>query len=200
MDFYGHINLLNNEIQQAVMQSEVNFPVAEATPGRLIFKDKRVFICTEIDGSLPIWVPLTNEINTYMHTQASGSTTWTITHNLNTTLPLVQVYDSAHKQFIPDEVEVISNNVVQVTLASAITGRAIVMHGDISGGDVSETAYEHNQTSGSTSWVVNHNLGYKPLVRVFVGGQEIQPQSIVVDNFTATITFSSAQTGYATFV
>ena len=71
MDVHGHINLLNNEMQQFVMQTEVDFPTSP-TVGRLIFRQKRVYICVEIATGVPVWVPLTNEIDTYLHDQSCG--------------------------------------------------------------------------------------------------------------------------------
>ena len=200
MKFHGNIDLLNNEMQQMVMQAETNFPDSP-TAGRVIFKDKRVYICAEITGGLPVWVPLTNEIDSHMHNQDSSSDTWTVTHNLNTMSPLVQIYDSTHKMVIPDEITVVDNNSVSVTFGTAVIGRAIVMYGDITGGSKSQFAYTHTQTNLSAAWVVNHNLGYNPIVRVFIGTEEIQPLSIIHDDIgTTTITFSETKTGTARFI
>jgi len=126
MDFHGHINLRDNEMQKMVLQTELNFPTP-ATLGRLCFKDSRVWIC--IDAVTPIWVPLSATTNTYVHTQSSDATTWTITHNLNTVSPIVQIYDSADKMLIPDSVLPSSNDTIVVNLQSAMSGYAVVMYG-----------------------------------------------------------------------
>ena len=65
-----------------------------------------------------------------------------------------------------------------------------------------QVTFTHTQTGSSTAWVVTHNLGYYPIVRVFLGTNlEIQPQTIIHDSiFQTTITFSSAQVGTAKFV
>ena len=200
MKFHGHIDLQENEMQQMVLQAETNWPTTPIV-GRMIFKDKRVYICAEIVSGLASWIPLTNEINTYLHNQTTSATTWTITHNLNTGTPLVQVYDTANRMIIPNEIEVVDNNTVSVDLGSSIVGRAVVMYGDITGLEKSQFAYKHTQTSASTSWVIPHNLGYYPLVRIFIGTDEVQPSSIVHDSlFQTTVTFSSPQVGIARLV
>ena len=67
------------------------------------------------------------------------------------------------------------------------------------GSGVSDGAYaELNQTTPSTSWTFVHNLGQKyPIFQVFDNTDKvvIPTQIIAVDNNTATITFSSAQSG-----
>ena len=63
--------------------------------------------------------------------------------------------------------------------------------------------YDHNQPSGSSSWVVNHNFNTDAVaIDVFIdnGGdlEKILPADIVASSSnTITITFSSAQTGWA---
>lgn len=201
MDFYGDINLLDNEMQKMVMQTETTFPEVP-TVGRIIFVNKRVYICVELISGLPTWVPLTNEINTYLHNQSTASATWSIAHNLKTATPLVQIYDSNQKMIIPDEVTIVDNNNVTVTLGTSDVGRAVIMFGDLSGGEKNTFSYTHTQTNTSATWVVTHNLGYYPVVRVFLNtGEEIQPTSIVHDSLMqTTITFSSTRVGTARFV
>ena len=102
MDFYGNINMRENEMQKMLFQSEAQFPETPKV-GRIVFKDKKLYMCVELNGILPIWIPLTNTVNTYVHTQSVSSTQWTVVHNLNVTSPLLQVYDADHKMIIPDK-------------------------------------------------------------------------------------------------
>jgi len=184
----------------AILKNEISFPESP-TAGRIVFVDKRAWICAELSGAQPIWVPLTNQIDTYIHTQASASTSWTITHNLNTGTPLVQIYDDTNKVIIPGDIEVTDNNTVTVTVGTAITGRAVVMYGSITGSEVPTYAFTHTQTNLSTTWVIPHGLGYYPVVRVFTDSEEIQPQSIIHDSlFQTTITFSTTRVGTAKLV
>lgn len=200
MKFYGHANLQNNQLQAAVMQTETNFPEVP-TVGRLIFKDKRVYICAEIRSGLPVWIPMTNVIDTYVHNQQSASATWTVVHNLGTMNPLVQIYGTDSKMFIPNEITATDANTVVVSLGQTAIGTAVVMFGDITGGDRPEYSYTHQQTNPSDTWVVTHALGYYPVVRVFIGNEEVQPNSIVHNSVSqTTITFSQAYVGIAVFV
>lgn len=200
MKVYGHVNMQSNELQQMAIGVETNFP-ASPEPGRVVFKDKRLFICTEIAAGIPAWIPLTAEINTYEHIESSVSLQWTVTHNLDTVTPLVQVYNQSDNTMVfPDDIEVVDNNTVIITFGTGVVGRAIVMAGAGVGTDKPPRTYEYTQTTLSDTWTVTHNLGYTPVVRVFVGGSEIIPSGIEhVDNFTSIITFTSQQVGYAKF-
>lgn len=200
MKFYGHIDLRENELQQTVFQTETQFPEVPKV-GRIVFKDAKLYMCVALNGILPIWIPLTNTINTFLHDQTVASTTWTITHNLNTVSPLVQIYDENHLMIIPDSVEPLSNNAIRVTFSNNQKGTAILMFGDLIpdvGVGVLEpeaVAFTETFTSVATI-VVNHNLGYNPIVRLFIGGDEVQPQSIIHDSiFQTTVTLSSPQSG-----
>jgi hypothetical protein len=208
MDFHGNINLRNNEMQRMVLQVETVFPETPVV-GRLVFKNKRVYICVEIIGGVPAWVPLTNFVDTYIHDQVQTNTTWTVVHNLNTTNPLIQVYDDDMQLLIPETVSPVDNNTMSVTFGTAISGRAIAMKGmqaddDLYGGTIlpEPSAYKYTQSSASATWVVRHRLGYNPIVTVFDDNDdEIVPQNISHDDiFQTTITFSSALTGSARFV
>ena len=88
-------------------------------------------MCVAINNLIPVWLPLTNKIDTYVHTEAVAATTWTITHNLNTTIPLLQIYNAAGEMLIPDSVTPTSNNIMEVTFNTAIAGTAIVLFGDL---------------------------------------------------------------------
>jgi len=156
MDFHGNINLRQNQMQRMVVQSEDNFPVTPII-GRVVFKGAKLYMCVAINNLIPVWLPLTNKIDTYVHTEGSVATTWTITHNLNTTIPLLQIYNAAGEMLIPDSVTPTSNNIMEVTFNTAVDGTAIVLFGDLmpqSGigllepdtmwtiGDISNTSYD----------------------------------------------------------
>jgi len=216
MQFLGDIEFSGNEaslgqIIKPGMGTETSFPQS-ASVGRIVFVNKRLWMAVGLSGTDLIWVPLTNTLDTYTHVQTAASSTWTINHNLNTGTPIVQVYDSAtQKLIIPSDVEVISNNQVVVTLGTAIAGRATIIYGDptigiVGGAQVlqpDQMTFTFTQTVAAATWVVVHNLGYNPIVRVFdnTGNQEIQPLSIVHDSvFQVTIQFSAVTAGIARLV
>ena len=64
----------------------------------------------------------------YHHSQAVSSKTWTITHNLGTKTPLLQVYDSTYTLInYNSAVSDSAGNVLTVTLPSNKIGYAIVV-------------------------------------------------------------------------
>lgn len=200
MRHYGNIDLNNNLLHQMVFETELSFP-AVATPGRMVFQDKRLFMCAEIQTGFPVWIPLTNELDTFVYADTSPSQVWTITHNLNTTTPMVQVYDTDFLMVIPDNIIVVDNNTVEVDFGDPMAGRAVIMAGSTSGSTRSIYSFVYTQTTSSDTWVISHGLGYYPIVRVFIGNAEIQPLSIVHDSvFQTTITFSTPQVGIARFI
>lgn len=200
MKFYGNIALNQNELQQAVLQLEADWP-ANPKVGQVLFKNKIVYICVEVTTGVPFWVPLTRELTTYAHMQPAPETTWTIIHNLKTGTPVVQVWDLDSKMVIPNQIEVIDENMITVSFLNAEAGRAVVLTGSIEGGERQSYSYEWTQTTLSSSWTIVHGLGYLPIVRVFIGNQEVQPLTVTHDsNFQTTVTFSSPQTGMVKFI
>lgn len=199
MKFYGHADLQKNQLQNAALQTTPTFP-AEPVVGMLAFVNSIVYICVG-DGQLPVWVPLTREITAYTHVQGESALTWNVTHGLNTTSVNVQVFDAQSRVLIPDNIETTSPTTVQITFGTAITGRAVCVSGHFDGNVKPTYSYTHFQSSSSTEWVITHNLGYNPIVRVFIGNNEVQPLSVVHDSANqVTITFNTAQVGYARLI
>lgn len=199
MKYYGHINLNDNEMQNMVLAVNNSFP-ANPKVGHVVFVDKRVYIAVELVSGTPTWVPLTNSLDTYEHTNAA-SASWTITHNLNSTMPMVQIYDANRQVIIPDTISIVDANTVTVTFSGAQAGRAVVFHGTVNGADPQATAFSYTQTNGATTWIIPHELGYYPVVRVFIGSEEILPQSVIHDSlFQTTLTFTQAYVGVARLV
>lgn len=194
MKYYGDVDLNQNKLMNAVIPTDTNFPAVPVV-GQLVFKNKKLYICTEIQAGLPAWIPMTQEIDSYVFTQSSPQTAWTITHNLNAGTVFVQVYDTNGLMLIPDFIDTSVFNQVTVMFSAAQTGKAVVMMGSLSGAPKDVIAYTAPFTN-STTWVVNHNLGYYPDISVYVGGEMVQPVSIVNNSTSqATITFSSPESG-----
>jgi hypothetical protein len=130
MDFHGNIDLLYNNINNMVFEQEPDFPQVPIV-GRVVFKGQILYMCVALNSGVPIWIPLTNKISTYVHTQSVASSSWTITHNLNVVTPIIQVYDSAGSMLIPNTVTPNSNNEMVVDLGTANTGTVIVLFGSL---------------------------------------------------------------------
>ena len=177
MKYYGNIQLNQNQIQQASLESETDWPTSPVV-GQIVFLNKVVYICIQISGGIPIWVPLTRELEMYVHNQSSAATTWTITHNLNTSFVLVQVFDGNNTVVIPDVITISDTSTITISFTVAQAGVAVILSGSLEGLQKPSYAYEYTQASPTATWVINHNLGYLPTVRVFSGSYEIEPQSI----------------------
>jgi len=178
-----------------ILAIEQGFPESPQA-GRIVFASKRVMICVEVVTGVPVWVPLTGEISSKIHTQTQASDTWTIVHDFNTSSVFVQVIDENGKMITPDEIDLSVINQVTITFNEAVIGRAIVMLGSLSGLPKENVLYTQS-FSESTTWTVTHNLGYNPVIRCFIGNYEVQPYSIEHNSTTiATVTFSEPQSGY----
>lgn len=199
MDIHGSLDLRGNLLKQVRLEAESGFPVAPQ-PGRILFReeDKMLYICAELDGGLPVWVPTAQVKDMFRHVQSEAALEWTVPHGLNLSPVLVQVYDVSGKWVIPDEIDCSNLNSATVKFSTPTAGFAIVIRGEMFGAPAPSIAYTQDFTS-STTWVVTHGLGYNPDIKVYVDGFMVQPQSIVHDStMQATITFATAKAGRVT--
>ena len=195
MKFYGDIDLSYNTLRNAVVEAVDGFPPIPL-PGQIVFKNKVLYVCAEISDNLPVWIPMSGEIDAIIHAQTEAASTWTITHNLNSSTVFVQIFDTGNRMVIPEDVDTSQLNVATITFATPQAGRGVVMLGSLSGLPKETVLYTQSFTNLAT-WVVNHGLGYNPVVKVYVDNYEVQPTSIVHDSTTqATVTFSIPRSGY----
>jgi hypothetical protein len=89
-------------------------------------------------------------------------------------------------------------------IANAIAGAALDNTDDLPEGTtnkyftIARVSYEHTQGAVSNSWVINHNLGFKPNVTVVDSAGTIYEGEIAYTNTNSlTVTFSSAFSGIA---
>jgi len=59
----------------------------------------------------------------------TDSSTWVVTHNLDTETPLVQVYDADDYQIIPQTLRITDTNTVTITFETAESGHVVVGKG-----------------------------------------------------------------------
>lgn len=200
MKIYGNVNFQQNVISEASFQLDSAFPVSPIQ-GQIVFKDKILYICTEVQNGTPIWVPLTREITSYTHIQSEAAATWNIYHNLNTTSVQVMVYNTNNRVVMADDIEIVDSQNATVYLTSAMAGKAVVLTGSMDGTPLPTYAYEFYQTTPASTWVITHSLGRFPIVRAFIGNQEVQPSSVVFDNSNqVTLTFATAVVGQAKLI
>lgn len=202
MKFYGNANLQQNQLQNAVLETLTAFPQT-AKIGQVAFVNSTVYICVQSTAPA-IWVPLTKEITAYTHTQSVGSELWEITHSLNTTSVQVQVFDASNSMIIPEDITITGPNTVSISFGAGnniAVGKATVVTGYFDGVQKPTYAYTWYQTSSSSTWTINHNLGYEPIVRVFMGTNEVQPSGISFpDMFTTVISFATPVAGTARLI
>jgi hypothetical protein len=130
---------------------------------------------------------------------------WSMTHGKNTENVFVQTYDVDGNLITPVSIHT-ELNVITVTFAQPIKGYAqavlfltpnYVNIRDNTGPTITEFV----QTTPSTTWTIDHNLGHNPIVRVYVNNIMILPQSIVHTSVdSAVITFTTPQSGLVRFI
>lgn len=196
MRINGNLDLMGNTLKNFGIEPVETWP-AEPKPGTFIFKGSRIFICLEVQDGVPVWLPMSTDLQMYIHDQFVAATVWEIDHTLQTAGCIVQVLSGDNKAIQVDEIDFLFNHAT-IKFAMPQAGRAILIMGSTEGLTRPVTAYEQAFTNEQV-WVINHQLGYLPIVRCFVGNAEIQPVSIVHsdDMTTATATFNSPVSGKA---
>jgi hypothetical protein len=69
-------------------------------------------------------------VGSFQFEQVGASTTWTITHNLNTTNPIVDCWiddNGTEKRIFPTTIFGTSNLVCTLTFVTAVAGKALVV-------------------------------------------------------------------------
>lgn len=130
---------------------------------------------------------------------------WVLTHNLNTENVLVQVFDNNNSLLIPNSISILDANQIKLTFMAPEAGTAqVVLMLDASYVEVPDLnvpTFEHVQTIPSDAWVIDHDSGYYPIVRVYIDGQMVIPLSITHPSLTQTvITFVNQEVGVVRFV
>ena len=128
------------------------------------------------------------------------STPYSVTHNLNTTFPIVQLWDAVNGQLLDAEVTMVDANHVTVTfLTQPLHAVGVVVAAGTPGGGAAAQTYQYSQAVASGVWTITHNLGYYPNVAVVdSAGTQIFPGSMVYNSVNqVTLTFSSAVGGFA---
>jgi len=192
----GNLNLSLNQLQNHVVHKGTVFPTSP-TPvqGQLFFRtdENKLYFYT---GST--WTAVgtgAGGLGKYVASFTS-QTSVTVTHNLNDSNPVVEIYDNNAQQIDADSVIVTNANVVTLTFNVATTGFCIV-HAGV-GIATGVTAYYTQGFISQTSVAVPHALNQKYVaVKVYDSGDsEIEPATVVLtDANNLTVTFGSSTTG-----
>jgi len=129
--------------------------------------------------------------------QLTPAVTWSIIHDLNSLVPLIQVYDLNYSQIIPASIVNTSRSGSSITFATSQAGYAVISTGGIT---VTGSNAILSQTTPSATWSFAHNLNTQfPVFTVFDSSNNvIMPLQINATNAnSASIYFSSPQIGTA---
>jgi len=106
-------------------ESDTVFPTSPGI-GQMAFVNQILYLYTSI-GGVEMWFPLTNAKDSYVHTQAVSATTWTITHNLDSTDFGYHVYDSnGNVMDVPIDNASITSNSFAIELTESMAGKVVV--------------------------------------------------------------------------
>jgi hypothetical protein len=106
---------------------ESGFP-ANPQIGTIMIKDKCLFAYIKV-GDLETWYPFASKTNSYIHSQGLDSSTWVVTHNLNSTNLWIQVKDQTGNILSVGK-EDINANSFRLTFTNAVRGTVMVVAPD----------------------------------------------------------------------
>ena len=106
-----------------ILDNLSDFPPTPAD-GQMSLIGGVVYIYTTLKG-MKTWYPLTNEKNFFVHSQATASTEWTVTHDLQTSDFVFFTYDENQK-LIQGSYEYINENQFKIIFTAARKGRLVL--------------------------------------------------------------------------
>ena len=142
-------------------------------------------------------------------TTPAASTNYTLTHNLGTTTPIVQMYDAVTQTQIVGQITVSSANAIVVSFAQAVPDNVTVVIS--TGGSPPASGTPTGPWTGTilapitanATYTLNHNLNIAaPLVQLWdaITHMLIQAQVIAINNNQITVLFSQAPPNNVTVV
>ena len=128
MKKYGNLEMLGNSINDFNIDPVSEWPTT-AKQGRVINYNNRLYLCVSLSGAegLPVWIPLTVGLGTFIHNQTIASSFWVVSHGLNQRNPMVQIYDDQNDIVIPDQIESIDDNTLVIHFSMNMVGRAVIL-------------------------------------------------------------------------
>ena len=136
-------------------------------------------------------------VNFAQLSQSVAATTWSFTHNLENSHPIVTVYDETNQVIQPLRIEALTTSSMDIVFSTARTGYVVASIGGVS---TMGTSKRLSQTSNSATWSFQHNIGDRyPAFEVFdSAGNVVIPSRIeTIDSGLANIYFPYPTTGTA---
>ena len=134
-------------------------------------------------------------VNFAQLSQSVAAETWSFTHNLENSHPVVTVYDENNQVIQPLRIEALTTSSMDIVFSTARTGYVVASIGGVS---TMGTSKRLSQTSNSATWSFQHNIGDRyPAFEVFdSAGNVIIPSRIeTIDSGLANIYFPYETTG-----
>jgi hypothetical protein len=127
MKVYGNTMMwgLYSQISRARLQINVDYP-DNPRSGSIVFKDKKVYIYTEVATDTFVWLPLTSELQSWSGNFTNLST-WECVHGLDGSEVLIQCFDSDNLWIVPDDIDQSQIGITTLTFAGPMTGRVFVV-------------------------------------------------------------------------
>jgi hypothetical protein len=136
-------------------------------------------------------------VNFAQLSQSVAETTWSFTHNLENSHPVVTVYDENNQVIQPLRIEALTTSSMDIVFSTARRGYAVASIGGVS---TMGTSKRLTQAVNSATWSFQHNVGDRyPVFEVYdSGGNVIIPSRIeTIDSGLANIYFPYETTGIA---
>lgn len=89
--------------------------------------------------------------DSYIHTQSSAATTWTINHNLNQQYSNITVYDGSDQVVLPSTITATNANTTTVTFPTAQSGYAVIGTGGNSSDSITQGIFAQTGSYYSTT-------------------------------------------------
>jgi hypothetical protein len=136
-------------------------------------------------------------VNFAQLSQSVAATTWSFTHNLENSHPIVTVYDETNQVIQPLRIEALTTSSMDIVFSTARRGYAVASIGGVS---TMGTSKRLSQTANSATWSFQHNIGDRyPAFEVFdsTGNVMIPSRIETIDSGLANIYFPYPTTGTA---
>lgn len=150
-------------------------------------------------GGTPAWVGTI--------TSPAANTTYTLTHNLNTSTPFVQLWDAVTLALILGQVVAVNANQIQVRFSATPANNVTVVIGGISGTSTPSSTGPWTGTittpAANTNYTLTHNLGTTtPIVQMYdaVTLTQIVGQITATSANVVTVSFAQAPPNNVTVV
>lgn len=198
MKTFGSFDLYDHGSPAQASREEANRFPEKANPGQTYYKDGKLYIFAALRDNVHAWFGLTTPQLSSIFFQNTAQAKWTVSHGLNSTDVSLQAYSADGRLLSPTETKSIDANSVRLSFPMAVSGHAVAFKNQSTHASATSCGFEHIQSELSDRWEICHQMNGRPLWRVFIGQEEIQPRAIEHPNMSTSILFfDEPKTGLA---